>query len=47
MKLSFGKFAKDYTQNKIFLLAYKNKNHSVYSIKMPFRKFIVLTINNK
>lgn len=46
MKLSVGKFAKGYTQNKTFLLAYKNKNYSVYSIKIPFRKFILLTMNN-
>jgi hypothetical protein len=46
MKLSIGTFAKSFNQTKLFVLVYKNLNASIYSIKMPFRKFILLTINN-
>ena len=44
MKLSIGTFAKNYNQAKIISLAYKNKNGLVYSIKLPFGKFILLTL---
>ena len=44
MTLSIGTFAKPYSQTKLFKLIYKNENGTVYSIKLPFRKFILLTI---
>jgi hypothetical protein len=47
LKLSIGTFALSFNQSKVFKLVYKNKNASIYSIKLPFKKFIMLTIKNK
>ena len=43
MTLKVGNFAKHYNQTKLVMLMYKNDNGSVYSIKLPFRKFILIT----
>ena len=44
IKLRIGTFAKNYNQAKIISLAYKNHNGSIYRIKLPFRKFILIII---
>jgi len=44
MKVRIGTFAKNYNQAKIISLAYKNYNGSIYRIKLPFRKFILIII---
>ena len=46
MTIKIGKFAKTFNQDKIFTLVYQNEDVKVYSIKMPFRYFICLTLNN-
>ena len=46
LKLSIGTFAESFSQTKIFKLMYKNENGYIYSIKLPFGRFIVLTFKN-
>ena len=46
MKLSIGTFARSFKQSKIIKLMYKNEYASIFSIKLPFRKFIAVTLKN-
>ncbi len=46
MKISIGTFSKNHKQNKLISLTYKNKNGSIYCLKLPFKKFILLTFKN-
>ena len=46
MIIKISKFTKTFNQSKIFTLVYQNENAKVYSIKLPFRYFICLTLNN-
>ena len=47
MTIKIAKFAKTFNQSKTFTLVYQNQNTRVYSIKLPFRYFICLTLNTK
>jgi hypothetical protein len=44
MKIQIGTFAKDFNQANIFKLVFKNENGTAYSIKLPFRRFLLVTI---
>jgi len=44
MTIKIGKFANNQTQSKFINLVYHNENGKVYSIKIPFGRFILLTI---
>lgn len=44
MRLAIGKFSKNHNQTKIVSLAYRNGNGSIYSIKLPFGRFILITL---
>ena len=46
MRIEIAKFAKTFSQAKTFTLVYQNENARVYSIKLPFKYFICLTLNN-
>ena len=44
MKIQIGTFAKDFNQANIFEVAFENENGTAYLIKLPFRKFLLITI---
>lgn len=45
MTIKIGKFANTYIQDKTSRLVYQDENSKVYSIKLPFRNYICLTLN--
>lgn len=47
MKIAFGQFAEGFNQKNFRKLMYKNENASIYSIKLPFRKFLLITIKKR
>ena len=47
MKIAIGTFAHSFKQSKIIRLVYKNENGNIYSIKLPFGRFVLLTFKNK
>lgn len=44
MTIKIGNFAKNYIQSECVKFIYSNENGKIYSIKLPFGKFILLTI---
>ena len=46
MKLSLGTFAQSFKQSEFIKLIFKNQIGCVYLIKLPFRKFIAVTLKN-
>jgi hypothetical protein len=43
MKISLGTFAQSFKQSEFIKLIFKNQIGCVYSIRLPFGKFIALT----
>ena len=47
MKIKIGKFhSNNYNKNNAIALVYENENAKVYSIKLLFKYYIILTLNN-
>ena len=46
LRLKTGEFAKGQKQRSIFSLRFKNENGKVYTVKLPFNRFICITILN-
>jgi hypothetical protein len=44
MKLQIGTFAQGFNQANIFRLVFENDNGTVYSVRLPFRRFLLVTI---
>jgi len=44
MCIKIGKFAKTFNQKSMIELIYQNEKNKVYSVKLPFRFFLCLTL---
>ena len=44
MKLRITRLSTQYNQKKIFTFVYQNENGRVYSLKLPLRYLLVITI---